>query len=129
MFCTLASLQSSLEQKTISHQYVPSFPLSHVPSPSTPLLSHTLILYPLLPPSVPSLFPSRADVYSFDHVFPDITGNMSSLPVVILYCQWGTEICAHWHSEMASLASQGAIQYVFRHHVQVHTCLAHFLTV
>ena len=65
---------------------------------------------------------SRPEIYSFDHVFPSASleaGNTSSLPVVILYCQWGTEVCRDWHSQLATIAAKDTARYVFRHHFQV----------
>ena len=67
---------------------------------------------------------SRPEIYSFDHVYPTplLSGSQSPqllLPVAILYCQWGTESCLHWHHQLAGLASLGSLRYVFRHHFQV----------
>ncbi|CAI8005278.1 UDP-glucose:glycoprotein glucosyltransferase 1 [Geodia barretti] len=67
---------------------------------------------------------SQPEIYSFDHVYPTplLSGSQSSqplLPVAILYCQWGTESCLHWHHQLAGLASLGSLRYVFRHHFQV----------
>lgn len=69
-----------------------------------------------VPPSPPYRPP---EVFSFDHIYPMSTVNASTLPVVILYCQLGTVECEQWHVELARLASQGTVRYVFRHHFEV----------
>jgi hypothetical protein len=64
---------------------------------------------------------SQPELYPFDHVYPASPepANTSSLPVAILYCQLGTVACHQWHTEMATLATQGTIRYVFRHYFEV----------
>lgn len=59
-------------------------------------------------------------MFSFDHVYPISSANASAQPVVILYCQLGTVQCEKWHVELARLATEGDIQYIFRHHFEVH---------
>jgi UDP-glucose:glycoprotein glucosyltransferase len=63
---------------------------------------------------------SQPELYPFDHVYPASPepANTSSLPVAILYCQLGTVACHQWHTEMATLATQGTIRYVFRHYFE-----------